>query len=107
MRVGKNVPHLNSRSNHGSASRAEKRVAGDDPLPQTSRRPAAPTPDVAVSCHGSIYIFTPLTPAARDWVAEFLPEDAQQWAGGTVIEHRYISDVVFGARHDGLSVVLQ
>jgi hypothetical protein len=60
--------------------------------------------DFEVSCHGTIFIFTPLTPAARDWVAEFLPEDAQRWAGGVAIEHRYISDVVKGARRDGLMV---
>lgn len=60
--------------------------------------------DIEVSDHGTILIFTPLTPAARDWVAEFLPEDAQRWAGGTVIEHRYISGVVIGAQRDGLLV---
>jgi hypothetical protein len=60
--------------------------------------------DFEVSDHGTIFIFTPLTPAARDWVAEFLPEDAQRWAGGVAIEHRYISDVVIGAQRDGLVV---
>jgi hypothetical protein len=79
--------------------------AGEVPLPKTISSPAVNTPDVEVSCHGSIYIFTPLTPAAREWVAEFLPEDAQQWAGGTVVEHRFIADIVQGAQRDGLSVV--
>ena len=60
--------------------------------------------DFEVSIHGTIFVFAPLTPAARDWVAEFLPEDAQQWAGGVVIEHRYISDVVIGVQRDGLMV---
>jgi len=95
------VPQPNSRSNHGSASFAEKRVAGEDPLPNS---PATNTPDFEVSAHGSIYIFTPLTPSAREWVAEFLPEDAQRWAGGTVVEWRFISEIIFAARRDGLSV---
>ena len=69
------------------------------------RKAAVATPDFEVSGGGSIYILTPLTPAARDWVAEFLPEHAQQWAGGVVIEHRYVLDVVAGAQRDGLSVV--
>jgi hypothetical protein len=60
--------------------------------------------DFEVSKHGTIFIFTPLTPAARDWVAEFLSQDARRWAGGVVIEHRYISDVVIGAQRDGLMV---
>jgi hypothetical protein len=61
--------------------------------------------DIEVSNHGTIFIFTPLTSAARDWVAEFLPEDAQRWAGGTVVEHRFIADIILGAQRDGLSVV--
>ena len=60
--------------------------------------------DFEVSNHCTIFIFTRLTPTAREWVAEFLPEDAQRWAGGTVIEPRYISDVVTGVRSDGLVV---
>jgi hypothetical protein len=68
------------------------------------RKAAVATPDFEVSGGGSIYIFTPLTAAGRDWVAEFLPEDAQRWAGGVVIEHRYISTIVAGAQRDGLSV---
>jgi hypothetical protein len=74
------------------------------PQPNPRIKFVATTPDFEVSGGGSIYIFTPLTPAARDWVAEFLPEDAQRWAGGVVIEHRYISDVVMGAQRDGFSV---
>jgi hypothetical protein len=66
--------------------------------------PTVNAPDFKVLGHGSTYILTPLTPAAHDWVSEFLPEDAQRWAGGVVIEHRYISDVVSGAQRDGLSV---
>jgi hypothetical protein len=58
--------------------------------------------DFEVSNHGTIFIFTPMTPAAGVWVLEFLPEDAQHRAGGVVIEHRYISDVVAGAQLDGL-----
>ncbi len=60
--------------------------------------------DFEVSNRGTIFIFTPLTPAGRDWAAEFLPQDAQQWAGGVVIEHGYISDVVIGVQRDGLMV---
>ncbi len=71
----------------------------------TLSTPAANTPDFEVSCHSSIYIFTPLTLSAREWVAEFLPEDAQQWASGTVVEHRFIADIIQGAQRDGLSVV--
>jgi hypothetical protein len=61
--------------------------------------------DFEVSDHGTIFIFTPLTPAGREWVAEFLPEDAQRWAGGFCVEHRFIAEIISGAQRDGLSVV--
>lgn len=67
--------------------------------------PAVNPPDFEVSGYGSIYILTPLTPAAREWAAEFLPEDAQRWAGGVCVEHRFIADIIQGAQRDGLSVV--
>jgi hypothetical protein len=66
-----------------------------------------PTIDFIVSDEGSIFIFTPVTLAAREWVAEFLPKDAMHWAGGVVVEHRYISDIVSGAHRDGLVVEVQ
>lgn len=64
-------------------------------------------PDFIVSDEGSIFILMPLTPAAREWVADFLPQDPMRWAGGVVVEHRYISDIVSGARRDGLVVEVQ
>jgi hypothetical protein len=64
-----------------------------------------PEIDFTVSGGGSIYILTPLTPAANDWVAEFLPEDAQRWAGGVVIEWRYLADILSGLHDDGLTAV--
>jgi hypothetical protein len=79
--------------------------AGEAPLPQAISSPAVNTPDFEVSNLSSIYILTALTLAAREWVAEFLPQDAQQWAGGTVIEWRFIAGIVRGAQHDGLTVV--
>jgi hypothetical protein len=102
MRVVKKVSQYKSISkSHGQIGNG----AGEVPLPKAISRPEVNTPDFEVSGHGSIYIFTPLTPAARDWVADFLPEDAQRWAGGTVVEHRFIADIVQGAQRDGLSVV--
>ena len=66
-----------------------------------------PSRDFTVSCEGSIYIVTPLTPCANEWVSEFLPEDAMRWAGGVVVEWRYISTVIEGARESGLAVEVQ
>jgi hypothetical protein len=61
--------------------------------------------DFIVSNHGSIFILQALTEEARQWVADHLPDDALTWGqGGTVVEHRYIADIVDGIRGDGLSV---
>jgi hypothetical protein len=95
-----------SQQNGDMAHRAKPFLAANpnscSPFSDTWRMRMA---DFEVSNHGTIYILTPLTAAARDWVAEFLPEDAQRWAGGVAIEHRYISGVVIGAQRDGLSMV--
>ena len=60
--------------------------------------------DFLVTGGGTVYLLHPLTDAAREWVAEHLPEDAQRLGNGIAVEHRYIGDIVCGARNDGLSV---
>lgn len=52
-------------------------------------------PDFAFANHGSITVLTPLTPGAREWCAEHLPEDAMRWAGW--LRHR-------AAFLDGISI---
>ena len=50
--------------------------------------------------HGSIFILTPLTPAAHDWAADRL-----RWGDCSyAIEHRYARDIVKGILEDGLEV---
>jgi hypothetical protein len=64
-------------------------------------------PDFSLQDHGSICILTPLTPAAKDWFNEHLPVDnseTQFWAGGIVIEPRYVPDIISGIQSDGLLV---
>jgi hypothetical protein len=62
-------------------------------------------PDFIVENHGSIFILTARTDAAKSWVEEFLPEDRQTWGpDGTAVESRYIGDIVAGIQNDGLEV---
>jgi len=61
-------------------------------------------PDLSFANHGSLTIMTPLTPAGVDWVDEHIPEDAQTWGAGIVIEHRYVLDIMQGALSDGLDI---
>ena len=63
------------------------------------------TPDFFVANHGSILILHALTATAREWVDENLPSDALTWGvDGTVVEPRYIGDIVDGIRSNGLTV---
>ena len=52
----------------------------------------------------TVYLLHPLTDAAREWVAEHIPDDAQRLGNAIAVEHRYIRDIVDGARNDGLAV---
>ena len=60
--------------------------------------------DFEVSGGGTVYLLRPLTDAAREWVAEHIPEDAQYLGDAVAVEHRYIADIVSGIRNDGLTV---
>lgn len=61
--------------------------------------------DFTVSGGGSIYLLQPHTPAAREWVSEHLPADAQRLGTAIAVEHRYIGDIVEGIFSDGLEVL--
>jgi hypothetical protein len=61
--------------------------------------------DFRIDNHGSILILTADTASARAWANENLPDDRQRWGqGGTVVEPRYIADIVQGIEADGLTV---
>ncbi len=60
------------------------------------------TTDFTITDHGSIVILRPHSPAAHSWVEDHIPEDAQVWAGGIVVEPRYVLDIVDGIHADGL-----
>lgn len=64
----------------------------------------APDPDFVLMDFGSLCVLTPETPEAHEWCAEHLPDDAMQWAGGTVIERRYVEGIADAIASDGLSV---
>ena len=60
--------------------------------------------DFNVTDHGSLTILEPQTTAAKEWADEHFPEDAQNWANGTVIERRYFEPVYEGILADGLTI---
>jgi len=60
--------------------------------------------DFIFANHGSVTVLTPLTDEGWEWTAAHLPEDAQRWGGGIVIEPRYASAILDGIAGDGLTV---
>ena len=60
--------------------------------------------DFSVGGGGTIYTLLPLTQAAKDWVAEHLPDDCPALGSNLCIEHRFIGDIVQGIIADGLTV---
>jgi hypothetical protein len=61
-------------------------------------------PDFRLLNAGTIAVLTPCSDSAREWVEEYIPEDHQEWAGGVVIEHRFVLDILSGIDGVGLTV---
>jgi len=61
--------------------------------------------DIRVENHGTIFILRPYTPVGADWLEEHLDPVAYQFSDAPVVEHRYVADIVAGAREAGLVVV--
>lgn len=51
--------------------------------------------------HGSVCIMTPKDDEARAWVEEHIPDDAQWFGEGFVVEPRYVADIAEGFVSDG------
>ena len=59
-------------------------------------------PDIFVRCEGTIFLFEPLTVAAKHWIDENVQPDAQWVANALVVEWRYAAELAAGMRADGL-----
>jgi len=46
-------------------------------------------PDVLVRNEGSIFLFQPLTPRAKAWIAEHVEPDPLRFGDALVVVHRY------------------
>lgn len=62
------------------------------------------TVDLTVQNEGSIFLLRGVSNSGEDWIAENIPDDATTWGDAIVVEHRYIQDIIDGARAAGLTV---
>jgi len=61
--------------------------------------------DFQVVNHGTLYLLIPNTPRAKQWVTDNLPKDHMKYDDASVIEHRYIGDIIDGIQADNLDIV--
>lgn len=64
------------------------------------------TPDFKLQGSGqdTVFILYPISEAAKEWRLEHLPPEAASWAGGLVIEHRFIDDVLIALDAEGYTI---
>ena len=60
--------------------------------------------DITAQNEGSLWIVSGATDAGCTWLEENLQGDAMRWAGGFVVEPRYVGPILAGASTDGLVV---
>jgi hypothetical protein len=62
-------------------------------------------PDVLVDNHGSMFLVTPVSAIAKEWVDQHLSLEGWQWMGSSFgVEHRFVAPIVSGMKADGLKV---
>ena len=98
--------------NHGSRnvrngfSEKGEPVKSSNALRTSGTSPAETTVfDFGVRDEGSIWLFTPLTSAALQFLSENIQQDAQYFGGSLAVEHRYVYDLLLGLREHGLKAV--
>jgi len=62
--------------------------------------------DFQVINHGTLYLLIPNTPRAKQWVTDNLSRDHTKYNDASVIEHRYIGDIIDGIQADDLEIAM-
>jgi hypothetical protein len=74
--------------------------------PTRSETKIQPSPDILVENHGSVFLLRPASSVGQTWLQENVTSEETQLFGNAVVcEPRYVADIVFGARGEGLLVV--
>ena len=61
---------------------------------------------VSGSPGSSVYLFSPVSEAGHEFVDTRIGQEANFFGGAVVVEHRYILDLIEGARSEGYDVVI-
>lgn len=60
--------------------------------------------DLWVQGEGTIFLVWPRSAAGEAWLEDHVEPNAMHWGSATVVEHRFVSELVNGALDDGLKV---
>jgi len=60
--------------------------------------------DFTLTGHGSVYLLTPNTEAATEWLNDNLAGDLLRLGNSVAVEHRFVDHVMDGIESDGLTV---
>ena len=60
--------------------------------------------DARITNEGSLYLLTPISDVAKDWVEERLSDDRSTLGNSIAVEPRYIMDITVGMIESGLEV---
>jgi hypothetical protein len=63
---------------------------------------AKATPDVLVRNEGTVFLFCPLTPQAKEWIDVHVQSDAQWFGNALAVEHRYAWGLAEVMKDEGL-----
>ncbi len=60
--------------------------------------------DLLVHGGGSVYLLRPTSPLGAAWIDEHISPDATWFGGALVVEHRFVEDLLEGARDAGFAL---
>ena len=64
-----------------------------------------PRLDVQVDDEGTVFLFTPISQVAKEWVQQHVVLENWQWLGGSfAVDHRFALPLAEGMAQDGLRV---
>jgi hypothetical protein len=62
-------------------------------------------PDVMARSHGSVWMFEPVSPRAKEWVKENVAVEGWAWMGPAfAVDHRYADNLISGMVDAGMEV---
>ncbi len=61
--------------------------------------------DFVVRDEGTIWLFTPLTPSALQFLSEHIQNDAQYFGDSLPVDHRCVEGLLRGSQEHGLKAV--